>query len=82
MHYGNVLAGRHEPWLVIDPKVIRGPYRRSRALRDRHRLALSHLITANSLTVISEAIAPEITVKLKDCALDTVMDNGYLIDNR
>jgi len=24
MHYENVLAGRREPWLVIDPKVIRG----------------------------------------------------------
>src|SRR6202021_2036906 len=24
MHYQNVLAGEREPWLVIDPKVIRG----------------------------------------------------------
>jgi streptomycin 6-kinase len=24
MHYENVLAGGHEPWLVIDPKVMRG----------------------------------------------------------
>lgn len=24
MHYHNVLAGQREPWLVIDPKVIRG----------------------------------------------------------
>jgi streptomycin 6-kinase len=24
MHYQNVLAGGHEPWLVIDPKVMRG----------------------------------------------------------
>ncbi len=24
MHYGNVLAGAREPWLVIDPKVMRG----------------------------------------------------------
>ena len=24
MHYGNVLAGEREPWLVIDPKVMRG----------------------------------------------------------
>jgi streptomycin 6-kinase len=25
LHYGNVLAARREPWLVIDPKVIGGP---------------------------------------------------------
>lgn len=24
LHYGNVLAGEREPWLVIDPKVVRG----------------------------------------------------------
>jgi streptomycin 6-kinase len=24
MHYHNVLAGEREPWLVIDPKVMRG----------------------------------------------------------
>ena len=24
MHYQNVLAGEREPWLVIDPKVMRG----------------------------------------------------------
>jgi streptomycin 6-kinase len=24
LHYGNVLAGEREPWLVIDPKVMRG----------------------------------------------------------
>jgi streptomycin 6-kinase len=24
LHYGNVLAGRREPWLVIDPKVVGG----------------------------------------------------------